>query len=308
MSETRFSRVEVDIEGMRLDAALPLLFPDLTRSRAHNLIQSGNVRVENKQVKSSLKLKTGDRISVEIPLAQPTETIAQDIPFKIVYQDQDIAVIDKPKGLVVHPAPGNAQGTLVNGLLFHLDGLSGIGGTVRPGIVHRLDKDTSGLMVVAKNDAAHRQLTKQIASRQMERIYVALVEGNIREDTGEVDAPIGRHPIDRKRMAVVTGGREAKTYYKVLARFNEVTLVEAKLATGRTHQIRVHMRHIGHPVCGDPVYGIKDRTRGLASQALHAKQLTFNHPTTGERISFNSDMPDEMQVLLIKFRKKYTGN
>ena len=304
MSERRRAVAGEALAGLRLDAALPLAWPDLTRSQAQRLIREGAVLVNDALARPSSRLLPGDALQVAVPDPEPTDAQPQDIPFPIVYQDCDVAVIDKPKGLVVHPAPGNRQGTLVNGLLYRLDGLSGVGGALRPGIVHRLDKDTSGLMVVAKNDAAHRLLSEQIARREMERVYLALVEGNIRQDAGEIDAPIGRCHTDRKRMAVEEGGRPAKTYYRVLERFGEATLVEAKLATGRTHQIRVHMRHIGHPVCGDPVYGVKNRTRGLGSQALHARQLTFTHPATGERLTFRSEPPAEFQRLLEALRRR----
>ena len=270
---------------------------DITRSRAGALIREGCVRVNGaEQAKAGCKLRAGDRVTVRIPEAEPASIEAEDIDLDILYQDADVAVVFKPSGMVVHPAAGNERGTLVNALLKHLDNLSGIGGEIRPGIVHRIDKDTSGLLLVAKNDRAHVSLSDQIRAHSVHRAYQAIVIGNLRDDEGFVDAPIGRHPTDRKRMAVVPGGREARTNWRVLERLRGATLIEARLTTGRTHQIRVHMASIGHPVLGDPVYGPKKSPYPVAGgQLLHAFQIGFVHPVTGEEMRFTS--PPEPRFL-----------
>ena len=270
---------------------------DITRSRAGALIREGCVLVNgSQQAKAGCKLRAGDRVTVRIPEAEPASIEAEDIDLDILYQDADVAVVFKPSGMVVHPAAGNERGTLVNALLKHLDNLSGIGGEIRPGIVHRIDKDTSGLLLVVKNDRAHVSLSDQIRAHSVHRAYQAIVIGNLRDDEGFVDAPIGRHPTDRKRMAVVSGGREARTNWRVLERLRGATLIEARLTTGRTHQIRVHMASIGHPVLGDPVYGPKKSPYPVAGgQLLHAFQIGFVHPVTGEEMRFTS--PPEPRFL-----------
>ena len=270
---------------------------DITRSRAGALIREGCVLVNgSQQAKAGCKLRAGDRVTVRIPEAEPASIEAEDIDLDILYQDADVAVVFKPSGMVVHPAAGNERGTLVNALLKHLDNLSGIGGEIRPGIVHRIDKDTSGLLLVAKNDRAHVSLSDQIRAHSVHRAYQAIVIGNLRDDEGFVDTPIGRHPTDRKRMAVVPGGREARTNWRVLERLRGATLIEARLTTGRTHQIRVHMASIGHPVLGDPVYGPKKSPYPVAGgQLLHAFQIGFVHPVTGEEMRFTS--PPEPRFL-----------
>ena len=270
---------------------------DITRSRAGALIREGCVLVNGtQQAKAGCKLRAGDRVTVRIPEAEPASVEAEDIDLDILYQDADVAVVFKPSGMVVHPAAGNERGTLVNALLKHLDNLSGIGGEIRPGIVHRIDKDTSGLLLVAKNDRAHVSLSDQIRAHSVHRAYQAIVIGNLRDDEGFVDAPIGRHPTDRKRMAVVPGGREARTNWRVLERLRGATLIEARLTTGRTHQIRVHMASIGHPVLGDPVYGPKKSPYPVAGgQLLHAFQIGFVHPVTGEEMRFTA--PPEPRFL-----------
>ena len=270
---------------------------DITRSRAGALIREGCVLVNgSQQAKAGCKLRAGDRVTVRIPEAEPASIEAEDIDLDILYQDADVAVVFKPSGMVVHPAAGNERGTLVNALLKHLDNLSGIGGEIRPGIVHRIDKDTSGLLLVAKNDRAHVSLSDQIRAHSVHRAYQAIVIGNLRDDEGFVDAPIGRHPTDRKRMAVVPGGREARTNWRVLERLRGATLIEARLTTGRTHQIRVHMASVGHPVLGDPVYGPKKSPYPVAGgQLLHAFQIGFVHPVTGEEMRFTA--PPEPRFL-----------
>ncbi len=281
----------------------------LSRSACAKAIEEGAVSVNGRAARRSYTVKAGDEI-VFTP-SEPTESLAlpEDIPLSVVYEDADLLVIDKPKGMVVHPAPGNESGTLVNALLHHCKGqLSGIGGVLRPGIVHRIDKDTSGLLVVAKNDMAHRGLAAQLEHHGIEREYRALVSGGFTNDEGTVDLPIGRHPIDRKRMAVLCDGsaktRNAVTHYTVLGRFAGISYLSLRLETGRTHQIRVHMSHLGHPLLGDTVYGggrtpfEKKHARLLSGQCLHAARLSFIHPKTKERVSFESPLPEEFQKLL----------
>jgi len=277
--------------GERLDVFLSRVSGQ-TRSRIQRLIELGNVTVNRLQKKAKYQLGVGDQ--VELVPTEPVllDAVAENIPLDIVYQDADICVINKPKGMVVHPAPGHASGTLVNALLYHLTDLSGVGGTLRPGIVHRIDKMTSGLIVVAKNDLAHADLSAQIKEHSAGRIYLALVEGNLKEDTGTICQPIGRHPTDRKKMAIVKNGREAITHWSVLARFGQFTLVKAQLETGRTHQIRVHFSFEKHPVAGDTVYGPAKPKLNLDGQALHAYELHLTHPRTKERMSFTAPMPD----------------
>lgn len=274
-----------------------------TRSRIKNLIESGNVTYNGRTVdKCGVKLSKGEVIvTVEEPVQVTAEP--QNLPVEIVYQDGDIAVINKAQGMVTHPCAGTPDGTLVNALMYHIRDLSAINGVLRPGIVHRLDKDTSGLLVVAKNNAAHLSLAEQIEKKTAGRYYVALVCGNIKEDEGTIDAPIARSVRDRKKMAVDENGRRAVTHYKVRERFGDYTLVEFKLETGRTHQIRVHAKYINHPVVGDVTYGKKD-SFGLNGQLLHAYKLTLTHPTTGERMTFEADLPDYFKCVLDKLRKK----
>ena len=281
------------VEGQRLDMFAAEL-AGVTRSRAGSLMKDGCVTVDGAaQTKAGFKLKPGMAVAVEVPEPVPAKAQAEDIELRVVYQDPDVAVVFKPSGMVVHPAAGNPSGTLVNALLRHLDNLSGIGGELRPGIVHRIDKDTSGLLLVAKNDMAHLSLSEQIRAHTVHRAYKAVVIGNMKEDAGTVDAPIGRHPTDRKRMAIVPGGREAVTHWRVLERLKGATLIECRLTTGRTHQIRVHMASIGHPVLGDPVYGPKKSPYPVAGgQLLHAYRVGFEHPRTGETLIFEAE-PEE---------------
>ena len=279
-------------DGRRLDVLLSEQ-SGLTRSRVATLMEEGQVTLDGVPVtKAGLKAKPGQTITLTIPAPKPATPEAQDIPLTILYEDNDLAVVVKPCGMVVHPAAGNEDGTLVNALLHHLDSLGGIGGELRPGIVHRLDKDTSGLLLVAKNDASQLALSEQLSARTMEKHYRALVEGNIREDSGRVEAAIARSKKDRKKMAVDPEGREAITEWTVLARGNGVTLLDVHILTGRTHQIRVHTKHIGHPVCGDPIYGSPKGAK-VPRLMLHAYSLAFTHPTTGERLTFIADLPAE---------------
>ena len=291
--------------GKRLDAWLAETLEATTRSAAAKLIEGGSVLVEGKAVPKNYKLRCGETVEVQLPEAAEIDLVAQDIPLDIVYEDEDVIVVNKPKGLVVHPAPGHPDGTLVNALMFHCgDSLSGIGGEKRPGIVHRIDRDTSGLIIAAKNDAAHVGLSAQLQDHTLSRIYHCIVTGNLREDTGTVDAPIGRHPVDRKRMAVVADGRRAVTHWRVLERFQGFTYVECRLETGRTHQIRVHMAHIGHPILGDTVYGNKKEVKGLQGQCLHAVGLRFIHPRTGEPVELSCGLTEEFEEQLRKLRSR----
>lgn len=278
-------------DNQRIDVYLSSKFTDISRSYIQELIKKKSAIVNGKIVKSNHKLKVGDNITFEFPDNEELKVDAEDIPLDIVYEDSDIIVVNKQQGMVVHPAPGNYSGTLVNALLYHCNDLSGINGVLRPGIVHRIDKDTSGVIVVAKNDAAHKKLAYQLKEHSMNRVYKALVEGIIKEDEGIVDKPLGRHPVERIKIAVVKDGRRAVTHYKVIERYKNNTLVECKLETGRTHQIRVHMAYIGHPLVGDPVYGYKKQRFNLNGQMLHAQKLGFVHPRTGKYVEFNSKLP-----------------
>ena len=298
----------------RLDAFIATN-SDLTRSAAVRLAEEGNVAVNGKTVKEKkYKLRVGDTVEIELPPPVPDEAQPQDIPLDIVYEDEDIVVVNKPVGMVVHPAVGNEDGTLVNALLAHCKGqLSGIGGVERPGIVHRIDKDTSGLLAVAKNDAAHVALAEQLADHSMHRIYTAVAVGGFRDDAGTVNAPIGRHPVDRKKMAVIRDpekkAREAVTHYEVLERYHGFTLIRCRLETGRTHQIRVHMSHIGHPLLGDTLYGgghtrfEKENSKLIIGQCLHAGKLVLTHPRTGKRMEFEAPLPEENLKIIEKLRK-----
>lgn len=296
--------VPPDQDGERLDVFAAAL-ADITRSRAGTLIKQGSVAVDGApQAKAGFKLKPGMAVRVEVPPAAPVAVQAEDIALDIVYQDDDLAVVFKPSGMVVHPAAGNERGTLVNALLTHLDNLSGIGGEIRPGIVHRIDKDTSGLLLVAKNDFSHVALSEQIKAHTVKRAYRAIVIGGFKENEGTVEGPIGRHPTDRKRMAIVPGGRNAATHWTVLEPLRGATLIEARLTTGRTHQIRVHMASIGHPVLGDPVYGPKKSPYPVeGGQLLHAFRLGFVHPRTGEELLFEAEPEARFLYWLEKLRK-----
>ena len=294
----------LDRDGERLDSALSRLVPELTRSQAQRLIEQGAVTQAGRPVKKNEKLPAGTALELEIPEVREAPIAAQDIPLEVCYEDADVIVVNKPKGLVVHPAPGHADGTLVNALLYHCAGtLSGIGGALRPGIVHRIDRDTSGLIIATKNDAAHQYLSAQLADHTLARTYECIVVGALREDRGTVDAPIARHPTDRKRMAVVAGGREAVTHWEVIARYAGYTHVRCRLETGRTHQIRVHMAYIGHPILGDTVYGAKKEVAGLTGQCLHAVGLRFLHPRTHEVVELSCPLPEEFTRMLQKIRK-----
>lgn len=290
--------------GVRIDKFLSDRIEELTRSSLVNLIADGNIKVNNKNIAKNYKLKSGDEIRVLVPDPVEYEAEAENIPLDIVYEDDDLIVVNKPKGMVVHPAAGNYTGTLVNALLYHCkDNLSGINGVLRPGIVHRIDKDTSGLLLVAKNDNAHKSLAKQIKDHSLTREYEAIVFGNIKDDAGVIDAPIGRHHTDRKKMAVTDkNSKNAVTHYEVIERLKGYTYMKFRLETGRTHQIRVHCAYIGHPVSGDKVYGVKNEKTNLESQCLHARKIGFIHPNTGEYMEFVSDLPDYFSEYLDKLR------
>ena len=294
-----------EISGERLDAFVARTAEGLTRSAAQRLIEDGCVKRNGKTAKKNDKLNIGDEISVEIPEAKPVDIVPREIPLEIVYEDEDVLVINKPKGLVVHPAAGHQDDTLVNGLLFsHADRLSGINGELRPGIVHRIDKDTSGLLAVAKNDFAHTMLASQLKDHSMARTYDAIICGNLKEDSGTVDAPIGRHPTDRKKMCVTQrNSKEAVTHWEVVARYRGYTHVRCRLETGRTHQIRVHMAHLGHPILGDTVYGHKKPELGQDSQCLHAGILCFAHPRDGHPVVVMAELPQYFQDVLEKLAR-----
>ncbi|MBQ8868502.1 MAG: RluA family pseudouridine synthase [Oscillospiraceae bacterium] len=297
---------EAEDEGKRIDSFLCEKVETFTRSRVQKIIEDGGVLVNDKHVSKSYKLCAGDRVCLTIPDNEDLEILPEDIPLDIVYEDKDLLVINKPKGMVVHPAPGNYSGTLVNALLFHCRGeLSGINGVNRPGIVHRIDKDTSGLLVVAKSDAAHLGLSEQFSVHSIKREYHAVVYGNIKQDSGTVDAPIGRHPVHRKQMAITyNNSKNAVTHYKVLERFGGFTYVSCTLETGRTHQIRVHMSSLGHGLVGDEVYGPKKVIKKLSGQCLHAKVLGFTHPITREKLLFDSELPLYFTSFLNSLRNK----
>ena len=292
-----------DRSGERLDAFLSRALPEISRSAAQKLIAEGNVLLDGKPAKKNDRLEPGQTVSVTIPEPRPVDVTPTEMQLDIVYEDEDVAVINKPKGLVVHPAAGHQDDTLVNGLLYAMgDSLSGINGELRPGIVHRIDRDTSGLIIAAKNDFAHVRLAAQLQDHTLARTYRCIVMGNLREDAGTVNAPIGRCPADRKKMAVVAGGRNAVTHWTVLERYPGVNYVECRLETGRTHQIRVHMAYIGHPILGDTVYGNKKPVPGLQGQCLHAVGLKFIHPRTGELVELTCGLPEEFEKQLKKYR------
>ncbi len=293
--------------GERLDKYISENTEDISRSYVQTLSKNGHVSSNGKKLDKNYRIKGNEIIEIELPEPQIQEVSAENITLDIVYEDENLLVVNKPQGMVVHPAPGNYSGTLVNALLYHChDSLSAINGVIRPGIVHRIDKETSGLLVVAKDNKTHTALAEQIKSKKALRSYFALVNGKVKKD-GTVNAPIARHPKDRKRMAVVAGGREAVTHYRVVEEFGEYTLLECILETGRTHQIRVHMAHIGHSIVGDKTYGIKKEKFKLEGQLLHAKTLGFDHPVTGEEMKFTSDIPDYFENVLDILRKKGLG-
>ncbi|ACA45490.1 RluA family pseudouridine synthase [Clostridium botulinum] len=291
-------QVEKEFDNVRLDLYLSKIFEDKSRSYLQGIIDQGSVLVNNKKKKRNYKLKVGDNIEVNIPEPKLLQIEPEDIKLDIIYEDKDVIVVNKPQEMVVHPAPGVYSGTLVNALLHHCKDLSGINGVARPGIVHRIDKDTSGILVVAKNDISHNNLAAQFKEHSISRVYMALVEGIIKDEQGTIEAPIGRHPVDRIKMAVVKDGRHAVTHYKVIERFKNHTLVECRLETGRTHQIRVHMSHIMHPLVGDPVYGYKKQRFNLKGQMLHAKLLGFIHPTTEQYVEFESELPEYFKKII----------
>ena len=294
-----------DQAGERADQFLARSVEGLTRSAAQKLLEQGAVTAGGKALKKNAKLELGAELSLSLPDPEPIDVVPQDIPLDVVYEDEDVIVINKPVGLVVHPAPGHPDGTLVNALLYHCgDSLSGINGQLRPGIVHRIDRDTSGLIIAAKNDAAHLALSAQLQDHSLARTYEAIVVGGLREDSGTVDAPIARHRTDRKKMAVDPEGRRAVTHWEVLGRYRGYTHIRCRLETGRTHQIRVHMASIGHPLLGDTVYGAKKPVPGLAGQCLHARALTFRHPRTGEPVTVTCPLPDWFQAQLDRLARE----
>ena len=295
-------------QGKRLDSFLAE-YTSLSRSAVARLAEQGHAEVEGKARDKKYLVKAGERVSLFLPLPEECDAKPENIPLHIVYEDKDLLVVNKPQGMVVHPAPGNPTGTLVNALLYHAgDSLSGIGGEIRPGIVHRIDKDTSGLLVVAKHDEAHLKLSAQLSGHHIQRVYYALVQGGFKDDKGTVNLPIGRHPTDRKKMAVLKDGqhrtREAVTHYEVLSRYGNITFLKVQLETGRTHQIRVHMSHLGHPLLGDPLYGAssspfeKKHPQLFLGQCLHAGELSFTHPISGEEMHFECELPENFKSLL----------
>ena len=295
-------QITAEESGERIDALLARILPDLSRSAAQRLLEEGRVCLLGRPVRKNYKCSEGDCFEVSLPELRELPLVPQDIPLDLVFEDEDVIVVNKPRGLVVHPAPGHPDGTLVNALLFHCgDSLSGVGGEKRPGIVHRIDKDTSGLLIAAKNDFAHQALSRQLSDRSLSRIYEAVVRGNLREDSGSVDRPVGRHPTDRKRMAVTEkNGRPAVTHWEVLARYRGYTHVRCRLETGRTHQIRVHMASLGHPLLGDYTYGAPAPDKGLTGQCLHARQLKFIHPRSGQPVRLETALPDYFLEVLSK--------
>lgn len=294
--------VEEDMKGTRLDVVLSLVIEEASRNHLQKLIDIGRVEVNgDSAVSKKYKVKTGDKVKITIPEPVHLNVLPEDIPIDIVYEDEDVLVVNKPKGMVVHPAAGNYTGTLVNAILYHCKTLSSINGVIRPGIVHRIDKDTSGLLMIAKNDTAHRSLAEQLSAHSITRAYRAIVYNNFQSDEGTVDAPIGRDPKNRLKMAVTPiNGKGAVTHYRVLQRFGSFTYIEARLETGRTHQIRVHMAHINHPLLGDAVYGPKKKALGVETQMLHAKLLGFRHPRTGKYMEFDSPLPQEFAAVIKK--------
>ena len=295
--------IEEQHAGERIDKAVSSLQTEWSRTQIGNWVSEGVLTVNGEIVKPKYKVRTGDVIEITVPEVEELEIVAEDLNLEIIYEDADVLVVNKPRGMVVHPAPGHATGTLVNGLMHHCTDLSGINGVMRPGIVHRIDKDTSGLLMVAKNDMAHESLVNQLVAKTVTRKYTALVHGHIAHDKGTIDAPIGRDTKDRQKQAVVDGGKHAVTHFQVVERFGDYTLVECRLETGRTHQIRVHMNYIGFPLVGDPKYGPR-KTIDFGGQVLHAGILGFNHPRTGEYLEFSSPLPEDFEQLLATLRDK----
>ena len=297
--------IETDDVNKRVDVFLNEEMEDISRSALQKNIEKGNITVNGEKISKNYKLRIGDIVEAELPPPENIDIVPEDIPLDIMYEDDDLIVINKPQNMVVHPAPGHYTGTLVNALMFHCgDNLSGINGVLRPGIVHRIDKDTSGVLVIAKSDLAHKGLSEQLAEHSMKRVYNAIVYNSFSEESGTVDRNIDRSKNDRKKMAVVMqGGRNTVTHYKVIEKLGKYTLVELQLETGRTHQIRVHMSYIGHPLLGDPVYGPKKCPFNLNGQVLHAKVLGFIHPRTGEYMEFNSELPDYFSSLIERLKK-----
>lgn len=291
---------EAEDAGTRADVFLAAKL-GVSRSNMQKLLEDGRVKRGEKIIKANYKVRAGEMFVVDIPEPEPIEAVPENIPLNIIYEDDDVVVLNKARGMVVHPAPGNYTGTLVNALLYHCSNLSGINSAIRPGIVHRLDKDTSGIMIVAKNDAAHISLSQQIQSKTAVRTYLAVVRGNIKTDSGTIETQIARDKTDRKKMAVVKeGGRDAITDYEVLERFGKYTLVRCKLRTGRTHQIRVHMEYLGYPLVGDPKYSPMKTPFGIKGQALHSHTLEFTHPRTGERMKFEAPLPEDMHKIITR--------
>ncbi len=306
MSDSLKLNVSQDLENERIDKLIVMQFSELTRNTVQKLIEESKVTVNGNPVNKNYKVKKGEDIEVVVPEPQQLEVVAQDIPLDIRFEDDDLLVVNKPKGMVVHPAAGNLNNTLVNALLFHCKGnLSTINGEIRPGIVHRIDKDTSGLLIVAKNDISHKNLAEQIKEHSFTREYRAVVHGNLKQDTGTINEPIGRSKSDRKKMSVTAeNSRQAITHYEVIERFNGYTYIKVRLETGRTHQIRVHMAYIGHPVAGDLVYGPKNTPTELKGQCLHAGLIGFIHPVSGEYIEIKSELPEYFEKFLNKLRNK----
>ncbi len=301
--ETLRFQVPPEMEGERLDVCINEWIDTVSRSYLQKLIKDGRVRVNEKTVKPSLVVKTDDDVIVCLPEAVEPQIKAENIELDILYEDKDVLVVNKPKGMVVHPAAGHYDGTLVNALMYHCkDDLSGINGVMRPGIVHRIDRDTTGSLIVCKNDFAHNAIAAQLKEHSIKRIYKAIITGNFKEEEGTINAPIGRHPTERKKMAVQTGGREAITHYKIIEPFKGYSYAQFRLETGRTHQIRVHMASVGHPLLGDTVYGSSKDPFHTQGQVLHAETLGFIHPRTGEYIEVNAPLPEYFEKLLIKFR------
>ena len=293
--------IEGQHAGERIDKAVSSLQTEWSRTQIGNWVSEGVLTVNGEIVKPKYKVRTGDVIEITVPEVEELEIVAEDLNLEIIYEDADVLVVNKPRGMVVHPAPGHATGTLVNGLMHHCTDLSGINGVMRPGIVHRIDKDTTGLLMVAKNDVAHESLVNQLVAKTVTRKYTALVHGHIAHDKGTIDAPIGRDTKDRQKQAVVDSGKHAVTHFQVIERFGDYTLVECRLETGRTHQIRVHMNYIGFPLAGDPKYGPR-KTIDFGGQVLHAGVLGFTHPVTGEYLEFSTPLPEDFQQLLASLR------
>ena len=300
--------IEPEDVGERIDTFLGKAIDNVSRSYIQKLIKDGHVRIDGQTLsKKNIKLEEEMEVAIDVPEPEILKVEAEDIPVEIVYEDECLMIVNKPQGMVVHPAPGNYTGTLVNALMYHAENLSSINGVIRPGIVHRIDKDTSGVLMIAKDNQAHNSLAAQLKEKSTKRVYVAIVHGKMKSEEGTISAPIARHPKDRLRMAVVPGGRESVTHYKVIRAFKNYTLVELRLETGRTHQIRVHLTHIGHPLLGDPVYSKKQPKIKHAGQLLHAKMLGFKHPRTGEYMEFDSELPEYFKNIIKKIEAVERG-